>query len=672
MFKALREEVAALEAEVSRRQAAEDASFLAASDAASLGGREQHHATQAQAPKVVALSWVGLRPPITSPLPSNPPSPLNSGGVEQRRGRTHRKPADIAALQKEIVALDALLEQAVFPDPDEPLTIPTVMPETCRHVSFEKPTRDLATRVPFPGADEGVRDDDGEAKEKEEEEEEDEEEAADSDDDEAPPPEGLRAWLAGDDSGGEQWDTLSSLKRLTGTKYEAGAFLPSAGGAGGPMVMASASSEEAPVHIGRERSITGISGGVPRSSSGPSQSRKPHPPCDFSPMRVLQKPLERLRSQKIAIDSHLQGAGSEHVDDDSDPSMLQYNQQTSLQASSHSGGDRFVLGRLLTGSKMRGSKMRTNNPEIPMVRVHSLECPISKRPDNPIVRRPSFDTPTLLKRISFENPQFPSTRASHEHELSSGPNADDAWSVASLAVSSEENTSKGGSEKKKTGFLFRLTKPSRSLRTTTSVGSTASSAHDWDKDEENGSTRVNFQVYRNAASVLALFLADCILFIVLEIIWTDSVCTPYTSSPGPGGERAQNMQPNSLRVFSNSSEVLVMERGNESQDSPFADLQGEVLILHRIRSEIVILKAVMSVLYLLKIYTVMRKTQRQAGRQYLRVHLLSAPFVSLWTFLLLVLACASLLVAEGVECSETSNDVAVSDELHRIQRAKVL
>jgi hypothetical protein len=426
------------------------------------------------------------------------------------------------------------------------------------------------------------------------------------------------------------------------------------------------------VHIGRERSITGISGGVPRSSSGLSQRRKPHPLYDFSPMRVLQRPFERLRFQKIAMDSHLQGAGGEHVDDDSDPPMLQYNQQTSLQASSQSGGDRFVLGRLLTGSKMRGSKMRTNNLEIPMVRNPSLECPILKRPDNPIVRRPSFDTSTLLKRISFENPQFPSTCASHEHELSSGPNADDAWSVASVALSSEENAGKGGSEKKKTGFIFRFNKYSRSLRTTTSVGSTASSAHDGDQDEENGLTRVNFKVYRNAASVLALFLADCILFIVLEIIWTDSVCTPYTSSPGPGGVRAQNMQPNSLRVFGNSSGVLVMERGNESQDSLSADSQGEVLILHRIRSEIVTLKAVMSVLYLLKIYTVMRKTQRQAGRQYLRVHLLSAPFVSLWTFLLLVLACASLLVAEGVECSETSNDVAVSDELHRIQRAKVL
>jgi len=656
MFKALREEVAALEAEVSTREAAEDAPILAASGAAGPGGREQHQATEVHAPPVVALAWVGLRPPIASPLASNP-LPLDSGGVEQRRGITHRKQADIDALQKEIAALDALLEQAVCPHPDEPLTTPTFMPEG-----------DLTPRVPFPDANEGVRDDDDEEKEKEEEgeeeeeaEEAEEEEAEDSDDDEAHPPESLRAWLAGDDNDGEQLDTLSNLKRHNATESEAGAFLPSAGVAGGSMVMSSASSEAAPVHIGRERSITGI----------PSQSRKPDPPYDFSPMRVLQRPLERLRDQKIAMDRHVRGAGGEHVDDDSDHPMLQYSQQTSLQACSQSGGDRIVLGRLLTGSKTRESKMKTNNLEIPMMSRPSLEFPLFKRPENPMVRRPSSDTPNLSKRLSFEKPQIPSSSASHEHDVNSGAFSDDAWSVASVAVSSEENRGKDGSEKKKKSFIFRFNKPSRSLRTTTSVGSTASFAHDGDKDEENGSTWVNFKVYRNAAMVFALFLADCILFIVLEIIWTDSVCTPYTSSPGPGGVRSQNMQPNSLRVFGNSSAVLAMDRGKESQDSTSADPQGEVLILHRIRWEIVTLKAVMSVLYLLKICTVMRKTQRQAGRQYLRVSLLSAPFVSLWIFLLLVLACASLLVAEGVECSETSNDVAVSDELHRIQRAKV-
>ena len=632
MIDALREEVAALEAEVSQREGPEDAAGLAEPGAACVGAEGQHQAragagsaTTHSPPSpssAVLLSWVGLRPPLAS----TQPAPLDGGRVEQGAGR---KQAQIANLIAEIAALDAQLMQAGSPDCDDASEMQTHSADV-----LDSLTNDLATRVASHGAGEGVYDngegqeDWGEEEEEEEEEgevgegDDDDDDEEDSNDDEATQPEeDMLAWLAGEDSS-ELQDTISSLPKHAKLKSKVETFPHAETGVADTSMVKSAGSSEAPAvpQLGRETSW----------SARPSlrASRKIDPPYDFAGMRVLGKPLTRLTEQKNAVEMHEQGVEGEHADPDFDLPTPPRSRMNSLDAA-NTGADRNLLGRLVTGSKIRGSKTRS----------------------------------------SAEN----AARSSHEHELNSRPVEDDAMSMASVTFSIDDNATKDtGGRRKSILDLGRIKlKRSGSRRSLKSVGSTTSSIHENDDEEEDKSTR-SLRVYRNAAAVLALFLVDLILFIVLEIAWTDSVCAVYASPAVPESVRAPTMQSGSLPILSNSSAASMSEGELVSQPDPSVGAVGEVLMLHRIRWEIVTLKGVIAVLYLIKIYTVMRKTQRVVNQQYSCSSFLSRPFLSLWALFFMVLVCLAMLVAEGVECMETSEDVEVSNEVQLLQRLKVL
>ena len=107
---------------------------------------------------------------------------------------------------------------------------------------------------------------------------------------------------------------------------------------------------------------------------------------------------------------------------------------------------------------------------------------------------------------------------------------------------------------------------------------------DEEEMEVKASMFLNLRVYANAGAVLVLFMTDIILFIILEIFWTDSVCSEITidwSASDFGEGNVTNAQ------------------GRNSQELEGGELVEVSQILgHKIHWEIVALLIVIAILYL--------------------------------------------------------------------------
>ena len=102
--------------------------------------------------------------------------------------------------------------------------------------------------------------------------------------------------------------------------------------------------------------------------------------------------------------------------------------------------------------------------------------------------------------------------------------------------------------------------------------------------EVKASTFLNLRVYANAGAVLVLFMTDIILFIILEILWTDSVCSEISIDW-------------SASDFGEGNVTSAQDRN--SQELEGGELVEVSQILgHKIHWEIVTLLIVMAILYL--------------------------------------------------------------------------
>ena len=107
---------------------------------------------------------------------------------------------------------------------------------------------------------------------------------------------------------------------------------------------------------------------------------------------------------------------------------------------------------------------------------------------------------------------------------------------------------------------------------------------DEEEMEVKASTFLNLRVYANAGAVLVLFMTDIILFIILEILWTDSVCSEISIDW-------------SASDFGEGNVTSAQDRN--SQELEGGELVEVSQILgHKIHWEIVTLLIVMAILYL--------------------------------------------------------------------------
>ena len=187
-----------------------------------------------------------------------------------------------------------------------------------------------------------------------------------------------------------------------------------------------------------------------------------------------------------------------------------------------------------------------------------------------------------------------------------------------------------------------------------------------DDDVENGSS-INYKVYLNAASVFALFLADIVLFIILEIVWIDSVCSRDMSDGGP----ITNSLPSTKTSTSSLVSAAVVNSttvGLSSTSSIAPTETGEVVSWdHHVRWGMVGLNIFVTVMYLCKVYTVIIKTRRVTNSK-----ITSSPFHALWFLLLVVIVYAVVVTVEVFECATSEQSFWAEDNVQSLQRAKVL
>ena len=149
-------------------------------------------------------------------------------------------------------------------------------------------------------------------------------------------------------------------------------------------------------------------------------------------------------------------------------------------------------------------------------------------------------------------------------------------------------------------------------------------------------TILNIKVYANAASVLALVVADVAMFLVFEILWFDSVCTTLT----------------------------IVDESAELSETGEAE---EIVVDHQVRGDIIALKTIVALCYLVKIWTIFEKTARVKNAR----SLCARPFWALWTFLIIVLFGIALIIAESVECVKSDESYFGTDHIEALQRLKV-
>jgi hypothetical protein len=244
---------------------------------------------------------------------------------------------------------------------------------------------------------------------------------------------------------------------------------------------------------------------------------------------------------------------------------------------------------------------------------------------------------------------------------------------------------------------LRKRKPSGSVASALSLSSAREEGEEEEEEAQDLKGNFSIRVYLKSASVMALWLTDLILFIILEIIWIDSVCTsddysdPMGAAPAGADDvlgelglagKSRKRSHLCMHYFSICvplypsplcSSCASLLASPSFSFSTFVDKTPlhhtyEMLpdVHYRLRWEIILLKSAISLCYLFKIYTVFGKTYRIQNVK----SVFGRPLLSLWAFLLVLAACVAILVAEVAMCA-SSDATFFPDNVESMQRVKV-
>jgi hypothetical protein len=242
----------------------------------------------------------------------------------------------------------------------------------------------------------------------------------------------------------------------------------------------------------------GEDGGPPKMSHPNRSSFRKDVPCSFESRDVLNKAFRRLRDLKSPLDMDLHGAVDPRDSQEelpisragsasaATPKKMSEIKQDSLRALHSDLGGSFSR---VTGAATRAAARGRD-------RLPSNSSSVPDRKDFPDIMEDELST---CGEMSQE---------------------DDEAKLSAAIARKRRSTVIGLLMKTKT---LRKRRPSGSVASALSLRS-AKDEEDEEEAEDFKST-FSFGVYIKSAGVLGLWVTDLILFIILEIIWIDSVCT---------------------------------------------------------------------------------------------------------------------------------------------------